>query len=152
MFPELNQPFQEVGEQTSGMKRWTVYSAKEHVLQGRKVDVLQSLTQLAIDDEYYPYTEMEKNVICWCSVGQSCPTLCDPMDCTAHQVSPSFTVSWSLIKLMSTESRMPSSHLILCHLPILSSIFPRIMVFLMSWFLASGGQFLQLWFQHQRSQ
>ena len=62
MFPELNQPFQEVGEQTSGMKKWTVYSAKELVLQGRKVDVLQSVTQLAIADEYYPYTEMEKQV------------------------------------------------------------------------------------------
>ena len=31
----------------------------------------------------------------------------------AHQSSLSFTISWSLLKLMSTESVMPSNHLIL---------------------------------------
>ena len=31
------------------------------------------------------------------------------------QASLSFTVSWSLLKLMYTESVMPSYHLILCH-------------------------------------
>ena len=45
----------------------------------------------------------------------------------AHQASLSFTISWSLLKLMSIESMMPSNHLILCRpflfLPsILSSI------------------------------
>ena len=33
----------------------------------------------------------------------------------AHQASLSITNSWSLLKLMSIESVMPSSHLILCH-------------------------------------
>ena len=33
----------------------------------------------------------------------------------AHQASPSFTISWSWLKLMSIESVMPSNHLILCH-------------------------------------
>ena len=33
----------------------------------------------------------------------------------AHQASPSFTISQSLLKLRSTESVMPSSHLVLCH-------------------------------------
>ena len=33
----------------------------------------------------------------------------------SHQASLSFTISQSLLKLMSTESVMPSSHLILCH-------------------------------------
>ena len=48
----------------------------------------------------------------------------------AHQASPSFTVSRSLLKLMSIESVMPSNHLILCHpLLFLSSIFPSIRVF-----------------------
>ena len=45
------------------------------------------------------------------SVTQSCLTLCDPMDCSI----PAFPVhhhSWSLPKLMSIESVMPSSHLI----------------------------------------
>ena len=48
----------------------------------------------------------------------------------AHQVSLSFTISQSLLKLMSIESVMPSNHLILCHplLP-LPSIFPSIRVF-----------------------
>ena len=42
----------------------------------------------------------------------------------------SFTVSWSLLKLMSIESVMPSNHLILCyHLLLLLSIFPSIRVF-----------------------
>ena len=49
---------------------------------------------------------------------------------TAHQASLSITNSQSLLKLMSIESVMPSSHLILCHpLPLLPSIFPSIRVF-----------------------
>ena len=44
-----------------------------------------------------------------------------------RQVSLSFTTSWSLLKLMSTESVMSSNHLILCHpLLFLPSIFPSI--------------------------
>jgi hypothetical protein len=42
----------------------------------------------------------------------------------------SFTVSLSLLKLLCTESVMPSNHLILCHLLLLlPSVFPRIRVF-----------------------
>ena len=59
----------------------------------------------------------------------------------AHQASLSFTISQSLLKLMSTESVMPSNHLILyrplLHLP---SIFPSIRVFPVSQFFLSGGQ------------
>ena len=45
----------------------------------------------------------------------------------AHQTSLSITNSQSLLKVMSIESMMPSSHLILCHpLLILPSIFPSI--------------------------
>ena len=33
----------------------------------------------------------------------------------AHQASLSFTIPWSLLTFMSTESVMPSNHLILCH-------------------------------------
>ena len=48
---------------------------------------------------------------------------------SARQASLSFTVSWSLLRVMSIESVMPSSHLILCHpLLLLFSIFPSIMV------------------------
>ena len=47
-----------------------------------------------------------------------------------HQSSLSFTISLRLLKLMSIESVMPSSHLILCHpLHLLISIFPNIMGF-----------------------
>ena len=49
---------------------------------------------------------------------------------TAHQASLSVTNSWSLLKLMSIESVMPSNHLILCHpLLLLPSVFPSIWVF-----------------------
>ena len=48
----------------------------------------------------------------------------------AHQASLSFTISWTLWKLTSIESVMPSNHLILCHpLLFLSSIFPSFRVF-----------------------
>ena len=46
-----------------------------------------------------------------CSVGSDSVT-----SWTApHQASLSFTVSWSLLKFMSTQSMMPSNHHILCH-------------------------------------
>ena len=48
----------------------------------------------------------------------------------ARQVSLSFTISWSLLKLMFIELMMPSNPLILCHpFFLLPSIFPSIMVF-----------------------
>ena len=49
---------------------------------------------------------------------------------TECQTSLSITISWSSLKLMSIESVMPSSHLILCHaLFLLPSIPPNIRVF-----------------------
>ena len=63
------------------------------------------------------------------SVTQSCPTLCDPMNC-ARQASLSITNSRSSLKLMPIESVMPYNHLILCRpLLLLPSIFPSIRVF-----------------------
>ena len=58
-----------------------------------------------------------------------CPTLCAPWT-AALQASLSITNSQSLLKLMSTESVMPSNHLILCR-PLLlpPSVFPCIKVF-----------------------
>ena len=47
----------------------------------------------------------------------------------ACQTSLSFTISQSLFKLTSIESVMPSSHLILCHPLLLTSIFPSIRFF-----------------------
>ena len=48
----------------------------------------------------------------------------------ARQVSLSFTISQSLLKLMSIKSAMPSNHLILCYpLLLFPSIFPSTRVF-----------------------
>ena len=47
----------------------------------------------------------------------------------ACQAFLSFTISWSLLKLMCIESVMPSNHLILCHPLLLHSIFPSMSVF-----------------------
>ena len=66
---------------------------------------------------------------CCCSATQSCLTVCDPWT-AGCQASLSFTIPWSLLKLMSIESVMPSNHLILCWpILLLPSIFPSIRVF-----------------------
>ena len=59
----------------------------------------------------------------------------------ACQASLSFTISWSLLKLMSIKLVMPSNHLILC-LPFSSCLqsFPASGSFLMSQLFVSGGQ------------
>ena len=59
---------------------------------------------------------------------------------TARQDSLSIVNSWSLPKLMSIESVMPSNHPILCHPLLLPSIFPGIRSFQMSQLFTSGGQ------------
>ena len=75
-----------------------------------------------------------------CSVTQSCPTFVTTLT-EPHQASLSITITWSLLKLMSIESVMPSNHLILCHpLFLLPSIFPSIRSFPMSRLFTSGGQ------------
>ena len=59
----------------------------------------------------------------FCSVSQSCLTLCDPMDCG----TPDLPVHHQLPELAQTHVhrvRMPSNHLILCHLLLPPSIFP----------------------------
>ena len=49
---------------------------------------------------------------------------------TACQASLSFTITWSLLKLMSIVSVMPSNHLLLCRPLLLApSVFPSIRVF-----------------------
>ena len=76
---------------------------------------------------------------CCCSVATSCfHSLVTPLT-SACQASLSFTISQSLLKLMSTESVMPSNHCILSCLLLLlpfsaSGSFP------MSWLFTSGGQ------------
>ena len=52
-----------------------------------------------------------------------------PQGLEAYETSLYFTISLSLLRLLSIESVMPSNHLILCHpVFLLSSIFPSIRV------------------------
>ena len=73
-------------------------------------------------------------IFCYCC-WLSCPSLSHVwLSATpwtaACQAFLSFTISWSLLRLMSIESVMPPNHFILCHpLLLLSSIFPSIKVF-----------------------
>ena len=73
-----------------------------------------------------------------CSVAESCPTLCDPMDCS----TPGFPVLLYLPEFAQANvPAMPSNHLILCHLLLLlTSILPNIRVFSNEWLFPSGGQ------------
>ena len=73
----------------------------------------------------------------------------------AGQASLSFTISWSLLRLMSMDSEMPSNHLILCRpLLLLPEIFPSTRVFSNEWALcirrSKYWSFIQL--QHQSFQ
>ena len=69
------------------------------------------------------------NSVQFSSVTQSSPTVVTPWT-AASQASLSITNSCSLLKLMSIESVIPSSHLNLCHpLLLLPPIPPRIRVF-----------------------
>ena len=76
--------------------------------------VLSYITVLKISPEV---------VCCCCSVAKLRPHV-------TCEATMSFTISLSLLKLMSTESMMSSNHLILCHpIFLLPSVFPRIRVF-----------------------
>ena len=67
---------------------------------------------------------------CHCSsVAKSCLTFWAPVDCNTADI-PAFTISQSLLKIMSIGLKRSSNHFILCHpLLLLPSIFPSIRVF-----------------------
>ena len=92
-----------------------------------------------IEPSEKPYLYFWTKFFC-CLVTQSCPTLCDPWTATC-QASMSFTVSWSLLKLMSFESG--------CHPTFSTSVvllssclqsFPASGSFPKSQLFAAGGQ------------
>ena len=92
-----------------------------------------NITNEFLKEEIYPHFQTKSKLqyltVQFSSVIQSCPSLCDPMDCSM----PGFPVHHqprSLLKIRSIESVVPSKHLILCR-PILlpPSIFPSIRVF-----------------------
>ena len=86
----------------------------------------------------YTYT----HIYSCCLVAQSCPTLCDPMDCMQHVRLPcplasprAFSNSWPLsqwCRLTISSSVVPVSSCL--------QSFPASVSFLMSWLFASGGQ------------
>ena len=71
---------------------------------------------------------LDHSCSCCCSFTHSCLFVTPwPAAC---QASLSFTISWSLLRLMSIESVMPSNYLVLCRLlHILPSIFPSNRIF-----------------------
>ena len=78
-------------------------------------------------DKLYP--SLVRDFFCFCLVTKLCLILCNPMDCSLSGFL-FFTISRSLLKLMSTELVMLSNHHILCYpLLLLPSIFPSIRVF-----------------------
>jgi len=67
---------------------------------------------------------------CCCSVAQLYLTFCNPMDCSTSGFPVlQIHVSQTLFRFMSIESVMTSNDVILCHLLLLSAIFPSIRVF-----------------------
>ena len=77
----------------------------------------------------YPPSVFFQASVQFSSVTQSCPTLCDPMNCSTPGL-PVNTNSRSSLRLTSIKSVMPSSHLILCcPLLLLPPIPPSIKVF-----------------------
>ena len=84
--------------------------------QAREIDVETSVRFLAsVHSEQPPFcTGPGWYSIPCCSVAQSCPALCDPLDCDT-QAPLSSTVSRSCLQFMSIELVMPSNHLMLGH-------------------------------------
>ena len=79
------------------------------------IGVFSNESVLCISSAQFSHSVMSDSAILWTA---------------ARQASLSITNSWSLLKLMSIESVMPSNHLIFCHpLLLLPSIFPSIRVF-----------------------
>ena len=78
--------------------------------------------------EYNFYSGVGFGSFCCCSVAQSCPTLCNPMDCS----TPGFPVLYHLPEFAQTHVHWVGDdiHLVLCYsLLLLPSVFPSIRVF-----------------------
>ena len=99
------------------------------------IDKMWQQTKCSSTDEWkkkmwyvYTHTHTHSGIIQFSSVPQSCPTLCDPMNCSTpglpvHHQLPEFA-----LRLTSIKSMMPSSRLILCR-PLLLLPPPSIKVF-----------------------
>ena len=80
-----------------------------------------------------------QETVCCFAVSQSCSALCNPMYCSMP-VFPDLDYLPSLLRLMSSESMMPSNHFILCCPSPAFKSFPASESFLMSQLFASDGQ------------
>ena len=78
----------------------------------RKTEELCS-QKYSAPDLQTPSHQSPTRVNVYCLVTKSCPTLCNPMDCSKPGSSLSFTISQNLLRLMSIEWVMPSNHAIL---------------------------------------
>ena len=87
-----------------------------------------------------------------CSVAKSCVRLFATPGTAACQASLSFTISWISLKLMSIESVMPCSQLILCRPLLLSPIPPSIRVFSNEITLHDVAKVLEFQLQHHSLQ
>ena len=109
---------------------WTVYRGNKvhpHEVSKQQVKV-QGNTQFS--GHWSKYWDRVCTPLVVVAQSLSCAWLFATPWTAAHQASLFFTVSKSLLKLMSTESVMPSNHFILCHLLLLlTSIFPSMRVF-----------------------
>jgi len=76
---------------------------------------------------------------CCCSVAKSCPTFVTPWT-AARQASLSFSISWSLLKLIVIESMMSSNQIILCHPLLLFCLSQNQTLLTMGRLFLSGGQ------------
>ena len=107
---------------------WTARRSNHSIL--KEISSEYSLERLMLKLQYFGHLMRTASVQFGCvsSLAQLCPTLCDPMNCSmpglrVHHQLPEFT------QLMSIESMMPSSHLILGCPLLLPLIFPSIRIF-----------------------
>ena len=99
----------------------------EQSLEGREVLTAGESSHVGREKGRHDVQAKELGECCCCSL--SCVGLFETPWTAAHQASLPFTISQSLLKLMSIELMMPSNHPILC-LPLLHppSILPSIRV------------------------
>ena len=79
---------------------------------------------------------------CYCSPTRLVQLFVSPWTAARQGSWSSFTNSWSLLKLVSIESMMPSNHLVLFQPLLLPQSFPAAGSFPMSWLFAFGGQII----------
>ena len=110
---------------THSFKQFTQELLSTHYIQGR-CETLQCYLEACLDLDVISFI---KQLVQFSSVAQSCLTFVSSWT-AARQAFLSITNSQSSPNLMSAESVMPSSHLILCHpFLLLPLIFPSIRVF-----------------------